>query len=302
MKIIVSGSSGLIGSALVPRLEQGGHDVTRLVRRSAATGEIRWSPENGVMTADLLDGFDAAVHLGGDNIAEGRWNASKKQRIRDSRVNSTRLLAETLASLESKPSAFVCASAIGYYGDRGDESLTEASGPGNGFLSEVCQAWEASTQPARDAGIRVVNMRIGVVLSRNGAALAKMLTPFRLGAGGVMGSGSQFWSCVSRTELVEMLTFAVENEQLTGPVNAISAAVTNREFTKTLGRLIHRPTLFPMPAFAVKLAFGEMGEELMLASTRVRPEKLRSIAYAFKDADIESTLRSALNEPKVETK
>jgi uncharacterized protein (TIGR01777 family) len=296
MKVIVSGSSGLIGSALLPHLQQRGHEAIRLVRRETAYGEIRWYPDKGLLQGNFLGEPDAMVHLGGENIAEGRWTAAKKKRIRDSRVKTTELIAKTIAELDKKPKVFVTASAIGYYGNRGDEQLTESSAPGSGFLSEVCQEWEAATIPAQEAGIRVVNMRIGVVLSRHAGALSKMLPIFRIGFGGVVGNGRQYWSCVSLGELVEMLACAVEDEQLTGPVNAVSVAVTNREFTTTLGRIIKRPTLIPLPAFAARLILGEMGNELMLSSTHVVSEKLRASGYSFKNDDIESALTSALSE------
>lgn len=294
MKLIVSGASGLVGQELLPHLKQAGHQITSLVRRPPQSGEVRWYPDQNLLQPSILESPDGFIHLGGDNIADGRWTAAKKRRIRDSRVQSTRLLAETMTKLEPRPQVFVCASAIGYYGDQGGELLSENSSSGNDFLADVCREWEAATQPARDAGIRVVNLRIGVVLSRHGGALQKMLTPFKMGLGGIVGSGQQYWSCLSRSELVHIIGFVLDHNPLSGPVNAVSVAVTNREFTKALGRVLGRPTLLPMPAFAAKLVFGELGEALMLSSTRVVPEKLQQAGYEFRDQGIEAAISSAL--------
>ncbi|MEM7311773.1 MAG: TIGR01777 family oxidoreductase [Planctomycetota bacterium] len=296
MKVVIAGSTGLVGTALVAKLQEAGHDVIRLVRRPAkGPGEIQWDPANSKLDAGALDGVDGVVHLGGDNIAEGRWTDAKKKRIRESRVMSTTLLAETLASMENKPKFFVCASAIGYYGRRGDEVLTESSAPGTGFLPEVCQAWEASTKAASDAGVRVVNVRIGVVLARNGGALAKMLTPFKLGLGGVVGSGRQYWSAVPLTELVNIIKFCCDNEGISGPVNAVTPnAENNKVFTKTLGRVLGRPTIFPLPGFVAKILLGEMADDLLLGSTRVEPAKLKESGYEFIYSDLESALRAEL--------
>ncbi len=295
MRLFVSGASGLVGQALLPQLRQAGHQITSLVRRPPQTGEIRWYPEQGLLQQSVLDAADGFIHLGGENIADGRWTSAKKARIRETRVQPTQLLAETIAKLEPRPQVFVCASAIGYYGDRGDEPLSETSSPGKDFLANVCRDWEAATQPARDAGIRVVNLRIGVVLSQHGGALQKMLRPFKLGLGGIIGNGQQYWSCLSRAELVNIIQFVVENDQLHGPVNAVSAAVTNREFTKALGKVLARPTLMPMPAFAARMVFGELADALMLGSARVIPEKLQQAGYAFHEQGIEAALRSALS-------
>ncbi len=298
MTILVSGSTGLVGSAIVTRLEEEGHRVVRLVRRKPESdrSEVGWNPESGAIDTSGLEGTDAVIHLAGDNIAEGRWNDEKKARIRDSRVNGTRLLAESLADLDAPPRTLIAASAIGYYGDRGDEVLTEESTPASDFLSETCQAWEAAVQPAVQKGVRTVNLRIGVVLSLDGGALAKMHFPFRMGLGGVMGSGDQYVSWVSIHDLPGIVLHLLSNEDLSGPVNAVAPnPVTNREFTKTLGRVLVRPTLFPMPAFAARLAFGEMADALLLSSTRVHPERLAASGYAFRHADIESALREILS-------
>ena len=297
MTILVSGSTGLVGSAIVTRLEEEGHRVVRLVRREPESdrSEVGWNPESGAIDTSGLEGTDAVIHLAGDNIAEGRWNDEKKARIRDSRVNGTRLLAESLADLDAPPRTLIAASAIGYYGDRGDEVLTEKSPPASDFLSETCQAWEAAVQPAVQKGVRTVNLRIGVVLSLDGGALAKMHFPFRMGVGGVMGSGDQYVSWVSIHDLPGIVLHILSHEDLSGPVNAVAPnPVTNREFTKTLGRVLVRPTLFPMPAFAARLAFGEMADALLLSSTRVQPERLAASGYAFRHPDIEPALREIL--------
>ncbi len=295
MKIAVSGSSGMVGAALVPALDQSGHHVVRLVRANPSDGEIRWNPSDGTVDSAALDGVEAVVHLAGENIAEKRWNETQKKRIRDSRVDGTRLIATTLAGMQQKPQVLVCASAIGFYGDRGSVQLDENSEAGTGFLAEVCQGWEAACQPARDAGIRVVNLRIGVILSTKGGALAKMLTPFKLGVGGRVGSGQQYWSWVSLDDVVGSILHVLNNVAISGPVNAVAPdVVTNAEFTQVLGRVLGRPTIMPLPAFAARLALGEMADELLLASTRVKPTRLQQSDYHFKHSDLESALRHLL--------
>lgn len=296
MNVLVTGSTGLVGSALIPFLTTGGHRVQRLVRGAASgNDEIVWDPNSGEVDAHKLEGLDAVVHLAGENIATGRWDSAKKARIRDSRVGGTRVLCESLSRLDRRPKVLVCASAIGYYGDRGDEVLTEGSLPGTSFLCEVCRDWEAACEPARQAGIRVVNLRIGVVLTPRGGALHKMLLPFKLCAGGVVGSGRQFWSWVAIDDVVGAIHHAITNESLSGSVNCVAPqSVMNHDFTKTLGRVLHRPTLFPMPAFVVKLAFGEMGEELLLASTRVVPQRLEESGYEFRFPSLDAALRHLL--------
>jgi uncharacterized protein (TIGR01777 family) len=248
-----------------------------------------------VIDSAKLEGLDAVVHLAGENIAEGSWTAEKKARIRDSRVKGTRLVSKALAGLNQKPRVLVCASAIGFYGDRGAEILTEQSPAGSGFLADVCQEWEAATEPAAQAGIRVVNMRIGIVLTPRGGALQKMLLPFKFGVGGVMGDGRQYWSWVSIDDVIGAIYHAITNDALSGPVNAVAPrAATNAEFTKTLGRVLSRPTLFPMPAFLARLALGEMADALLLASTRVEPARLLNSGYSFRHADLEGALRFLL--------
>lgn len=296
MNIVVSGCSGLVGTKLLDTLQDGGYAVTKLVRRAAGSGEVEWQPSEGRLDAKVFDGCDGVIHLGGDNIAVGRWNAAKKQRIRDSRIVTTGLLAETMAKATQPPKFFVCASAIGYYGSRGDEVMTESSSPGDDFLAGVCKEWEAAAQPARDAGIRVVNTRIGVVLAKHGGALHKMLTPFKMCVGGIVGNGRQYWSSVALSELVKIIAFCAENDSLSGPVNAVNPiACTNHEFTKTLGRVLGRPTVFPLPGFVAKIMLGEMADALLLSSTRVEPEKLAAAGYEFMFSDLESALRHELS-------
>ena len=235
------------------------------------------------------------MHLAGENIAVRRWTPAQKARIRDSRVQGTRLLAQSLARLQQPPTVMVCASAIGFYGDRGEELLTEGSAPGSGFLTDTCRAWEAAAQPASEKDIRVVNLRLGVVLSPGGGALAKMLLPFRLGVGGKIGSGRQYMSWIEIDDVVGVIHYALTTDELRGPVNAVAPnPVTNREFTKTLGRVLSRPTIFPMPAFAARLAFGEMADELLLASTRVKPARLQNSGYYFRHPRLEDALRHLL--------
>jgi hypothetical protein len=242
-----------------------------------------------------LEGFDGVVHLAGESIAAGRWTEKKKRRIRDSRVRGTRLLAESLAGLQNPPRVFVGASAMGYYGDRGEEVLREESAPGTLFLSAVCREWESAAQPLSARGVRVVHARFGLVLGSSGGALAKMLPPFRLGLGGVLGRGDQYMSWISLDDAVGALLHALSTESLSGPVNAASPApVTNREFTKTLGRVLGRPTIFPLPAWAARLIFGQMAEELLLASARLEPAKLLKTGFTFRHPDLETALRHVL--------
>ena len=293
----MSGSSGLVGSALIPVLTGGGHQVVRLVRSQPRdeVSEVRWDPEAGDIDAAGLKGVGAAVHLAGESIATGRWTAAKKARILESRVKGTRLLAEALAGLKQPPKVLVSASAVGYYGDRGEETLREESASGSAFLSEVCRQWEAATEPAAAAGIRVVNLRFGVMLSATDGALPRLLTPFRMGVGGRLGSGKQFMSWIAIDDVVGVILHVLTTEALRGPVNAVAPQpVTNREFTKTMGRVLGRPTVFPMPAFAARLAFGQMADELLLASQRVEPAKLLASGYLFRFPDLEAALRHLL--------
>jgi len=296
MKIVVSGSSGTIGSALVPLLTDKGHSVTRLVRSKPedTAAAIGWDPIAGAIDTAGLEAHDGVVHLAGESIA-GRWTAARKAKIRDSRVRGTRLLAEALAALRQPPKVLVCASALGYYGDRGDLLLKEDVGSGTGYLAEVCRQWEAAAQPASDKGIRVVHLRIGIVLSPRGGALKEMLTPFKMGVGGRLGSGKQVQSWIAVDDVAGAILHALTTESLRGPVNTASPnPVTNREFTKTLGRILGRPTIFPMPAFAARLALGEMAEELLLASQRLDAGKLLASGYQFRHPDLEAALRHLL--------
>lgn len=297
MKILVTGSSGFVGSALVPFLTQSGHDVRRLVRSKPGPGtaDVQWDPKAGTLEAAGLEGLDGVVHLAGESIATGRWTAEKKARIRDSRVLGTRLLAESISRLARPPKVLVCSSAIGYYGDRGQESLREESALGSGFLADVCRDWEATAAPAVQKGIRVVHLRIGVVLGPSGGALAKMLPPFKMGLGGVIGSGRQYMSWISLDDLMGVMHHALTTPSLSGAVNAVSPnPVTNAEFTNTLGKVLSRPTIFPMPAFAARLAFGEMADELLLASARVEPARLTASGYTFRYPLLEGALRHLL--------
>lgn len=295
MRVLISGASGLVGSALVPSLEAAGHRVRRLVRQRCEEPDAAfWDPAAGTLDAGALDGVDAVVHLAGESIAAGRWSAEVKRRILESRVEGTGLIAEELAALEAPP-ALVAASAIGYYGDRGDEPMDEESPSGEGFLAEVCRRWEAAAQPARDAGSRVVHLRIGMVLSRRGGALQRMLTPFKLGLGGTVGDGRQFMSWIHLDDLVAVIEHALADGELAGAVNAVAPQpVSNREFTRTLGRVLGRPTLVPVPAPLVRLAFGEMGSELLLASTRVVPARLEGAGFAFRFPELEAALAHEL--------
>jgi len=297
LRIVVTGATGLVGGALVPALRAAGHRVDRVSRRPPPPGttDIQWDPARGRLDRRAIEGADAVVHLAGESIAAGRWTAAVKERIRRSRVDGTRLLAETLGRLARRPRVLIAASAVGYYGDRGEEPLTEDSRPGTGFLSEVCRAWEAAADPARAAGIRVVHLRLGVVLAGQGGALPRMLLPFRLGAGGVVGSGRQYWSWIELADLVRVVDLALAVESLAGPVNAVAPApVTNREFTRTLGRVLGRPTLLPLPALAVRLLFGEMGQALLLDSARVLPRRLERAGFRFRHPDLDGALRAAL--------
>jgi uncharacterized protein (TIGR01777 family) len=297
MIIAITGSTGLVGTALIKALEADGHSVRRVVRRPSGGGaqEIRWDPAAGTIDAAGFHDVDAVVHLAGESVAARRWSAAVKKEIRDSRIRGTTLLCETLAGLAKKPSVLVSASAIGYYGDRGDKRLDESSPPGSGFLAGVCQEWEAATKPARDADIRVVNLRIGVVLDRKGGALKSMLTPFKLAVGGVIGSGRQYFSWITLDDLVRVIQFTLSTAALNGPVNATAPQpVTNREFTKTLGRVLGRPTIFPMPAFAARLAFGEMADEMFLAGARVEPAALSAAGFQFTNPQLEPALRHLL--------
>ena len=297
MRVAVSGSTGLVGSEVVTVLSAEGHEVVRLVRRAPAHGEktVRWDPEAGVNDAGGLEGCDAVVHLAGENVGAGRWTAARKAAIRDSRVKGTRLLCDALAGLARPPKTLVCASAVGYYGDRGEEVLTEESPPGAGFLPGICREWEAASVAAARKGIRVVALRIGMVLSPKGGALARMLPLFRAGLGGVLGSGKQYVSWVALDDLTGIVLHALSREELRGPVNAVTPRpVTNRELTEALGKVLSRPTLLPVPSFALRLAVGEMADPLLLASARVAPRRLEETGYRFRFPELRAALRHLL--------
>ncbi|WP_298860880.1 TIGR01777 family oxidoreductase [uncultured Gimesia sp.] len=299
MKLLISGSSGLVGSQLCRKLET--DPVNQLVRLVRTPSEekygtsIVWQPSDNHLPVENLTGIDAVIHLGGANIADKRWSPDVKTTIYNSRVQSTRLLARTLASMEHPPQVFLCASAIGFYGDRAEERVDEASKRGQGFLADVCDAWEQATEPAVKAGIRVVNMRFGMILDKKGGALSKMLTPFKMGLGGRIGSGSQYWSWITLADVINGIQFCLENDNLEGPINFVAPdEVTNQDFTKTLGKVLARPTFLPVPAWGIKTVFGEMGQELMLSSARVVPHQLQAAEFQFQHARLEDAFREIL--------
>ncbi len=296
LQVLVSGASGLIGTALEQRLQLEGHQVRRLVRRPArSSDEISWDPERDILPELELEGFDAVVHLAGENVAAGRWTNARMDAIRDSRIKGTGLLATRLAGLARPPRVLVAASAIGYYGDRGEELLDERSARGDGFLARVCAEWEACSDPARAAGIRVVQPRIGLVLAEHGGALAKMLTPFRLGVGGRLGSGEQWMSWISLDDVVSILETAVIDERLVGPVNAVAPQpVRNADFTRALGRALGRPAVAHVPAFALRALAGRLADELLLASIRVAPRALERCDFRFRHPTLDEALMSVL--------
>ena len=300
MKIAVTGATGLVGVPLVEALRARGDSVLTLVRREASRpDEVSWDPTRGLDNATALEGLDACIHLAGENIAARRWSAAQKERIRASRVVGTGHLAAALAGLEAPPRAFLCASAIGFYGATGTESVDEEAGAGTGFLPEVCKAWEAAAGPLATAGTRVAHLRFGVILSPKGGALAKMLTPFKLGLGGVVGNGLQGMSWITLDDAVGATVHVLDQPDLAGPVNLVApGAVSNADFTRALGRALGRPTIFPMPAFAARLAFGELADDLLLASLWVRPAVLERSGYAFKTPDLGAALASLLGARK----
>lgn len=297
MKILISGASGLVGTHLIPTLKAKGHEVHKLVRkRPKAADEIRWDAEKGfsIGEMDKLKNFDAVIHLAGDNVASENWSDEKKRKIKESRVVGTKVLVDALKDLKNPPKHFISASAIGFYGDRGDEVLTETSAKGEGFLTDVCADWETEIKRA-EAFARVAFLRIGVVLAKDGGALEKMVTPFKFGVGGTVGSGKQWMSWLALDDLIKIFHFVLENAELSGAFNAVApTAVTNAEFTKTLGKVLSRPTILPVPEFAVKLLFGEMGETLLLESARVYPKKLLDAKFKFDYENLEAAMRHVL--------
>jgi uncharacterized protein (TIGR01777 family) len=297
VNVAVSGASGLIGAALIASLEADGHRAIPLVRRAPRPGEdaLRWDPASGAIMPAGPSVGDAIVHLAGESLMGLRWTAEKKRRIRESRTIATRLLVQTLTRLAKPPAVLVCASGVGYYGSRGDEVLSEESRPGTGFLAELAREWEAATATAIAQGIRVVNLRLGVVLSAHGGALAKMLTPFRLGLGGVIGDGAQWMSWIALDDVIGTIRHTLTTDALRGPLNVVAPApVTNAEFTRSLGRALGRPTLVPLPAFAARLALGEMADEMLLASQRAVPARLQASGYRFRYSTLEDALRAVL--------
>ena len=306
-RFLVTGSSGLVGTALTAVLSSGGQRVCRLVRGSTRFPETPghttapWDPVRGQLDPESVSGHDVVVHLAGANIAAGRWTPERKRKIRDSRVDGTELLARALAAAPSRPRVFVCASAVGFYGNRGDMQLDEGTAAGSGFLADVCRAWEDAARPATDAGIRVVHLRIGIVLTTSGGALPRMLFPFRMGVGGPLGDGRQYWSWITLEDLLGVVLHAAVTEELTGPVNAVSpASVRNADFSAVLGRVLRRPAVLRAPAFALRLLLGEMGQELLLASARVRPMRLIESGFEYSHPDLEDALRHLLGRAQLE--
>lgn len=294
MKILISGASGLIGSEITSFLINHKHQVIFLQRKSASQKPY-WNIENEIIDIEDDLQIDVVINLAGESIAEGRWNQLKKEKIKNSRVKGTKLLSEYFSKVSYKPKVFISASAIGFYGDRGNEIITEASTKGTGFLSDVCYEWEEATNIVSEAGIRVANIRLGMVLSSNGGALQKMLLPFKIGLGGIIGNGKQYVSWVNISDVVGIINHIINNEELNGPINTVSPnPVTNYQFTKILGKQLNRPTVFPLPAFLAKLLLGEMAQELLLSSIKAIPGKLQQSGYSFKSPTLEEALESTV--------
>lgn len=296
MKILISGASGLLGTHLIPTLLAKGHQIYKLVRRAPrGIDEIEWSEETGFSDEEKLENFDAVIHLAGDNIASENWSDAKKRKIRDSRVNGTRVLVDALKRRINPPKHFISASAIGIYGNREDELINETSAAGKGFLPEICEEWENEAVKAENFGARVVFLRTGVVLAKDGGALAQMLTPFKFAVGGVVGSGKQYMSWIALDDVIKIIHFALDNADLRGAINLTAPnPVTNKEFTHTLGKVLNRPTVLPIPEFGIKLLFGEMGEALLLEGARVYPQRLLDAKFEFEFPDLENALRHIL--------
>ena len=296
MKVAVTGSSGLIGTSLVSFLSKKDIVVSKILRENPEDKKVSWKPESGDWDSAFAGGIAGIVHLAGENIASGKWTRKKKEKIRNSRIEGTRRLCEHILKLPTPPSVFVCASAIGYYGNRGMEFLNEISSRGTGFLPDVCLGWEEATESVSKAGIRVVNLRFGIALSKDGGALPKMMTPFKIGMGGKAGSGTQYMSWVDIDDVTGAIYHALVTDSLKGPVNVTAPnPVTNKEFTDTLGKVLNRPTVVPLPAFAARLAFGEMANDLLLASTKVAPKKLSDSGYEFQYPELENALKHVLS-------
>lgn len=305
MHVAITGARGMIGGALAASLRDDGHTVTGVTRSQPGRDEIQWSPDEGRIDVDGLRGADAVVHLAGENIGfaswhprdiiAARWTADTKRELRTSRIDGTTLIARTLAGMDDGPRTLVSASAVGYYGDRGDEVLTEASAPGDLFMSELCRDWERSADPAREAGLRVVHPRIGIVQTPRDGALQRSLPVFRMGLGGPFGSGRQWWSWVMLTDVIGVLRHALDNDDVAGPLNVTAPEpVTNGQWTKVLGRVLGRPAVLPVPRFGPRLVFGGMADELIYTSARVLPEVTLASGYTFRYTDLEAGLRSVL--------
>ena len=295
MKVLITGATGLVGKRLQKSFADKGYEMLLASRgEPQAQNYIQWDVQNGFAEPERLEGLDAAVHLAGESVFGLRWTAEKKKAIMDSRLNGTRSVVEALSRLKDRPEVFISASAVGFYGNRGDEELTESSAAGNTFLAEVAKAWESEARRAEDAGIRTVLLRLGIVLSKDGGALATMLTPFKFGVGGVVGSGKQWMSWIEVDDLVSIINFVLENENIRGAVNATTPnPVTNEEFTKTLGDVLYRPTFLPLPEFAVSMIMGEMGDELLLTSERVVPQRLLNAGFKFEYPELKHAVEHA---------
>ena len=297
MKILISGSSGLIGSAAATALKSDGHDVVHLVRpgKTPNPGDVQWDPMRATVDVAGLEGIDVVIHLSGAGIADGRWTEERKQLLRSSRIDTTRVLVDSLSRLKQKPRVLIVASAIGYYGSRGDEILTESSANGTDFLALVCRDWEAEASRAAETGVRTIMLRTGIVLSGKGGALPKMLTPFKFGVGGRLGSGQQWMSWIAIEDVVGIIRHAIANEQVSGPVNVVAPnPVRNEEFTRLLAGMLHRPAIFPAPAFVLRLAMGEMADAVLLSSDRVKPGQMLAAGYKFRFEILEPALRAAV--------
>jgi uncharacterized protein (TIGR01777 family) len=295
MNILITGSSGLIGTDLKNRLKLDGHNILALQRNRLQNNTNFWLPSENIIQIDESKKIDAVINLAGESIAQGRWNSKKKDAILTSRVTTTKLISKTISEFTTKPEVFISASAIGYYGNTGDEFVDEESSQGSEFLSDVCSKWEEATKPASEAGIRTAQIRIGLVLSPLGGALPKMIIPFKMGLGGIIGNGKQYISWISINELINIICYIINQKNISGPVNLVSQnPVSNYEFTKTLGKVLKRPTFLPLPSLMAKIMFGQMADELLLSSKRVLPAKLKQSGYTFNDQNLEMTLQSIL--------
>lgn len=297
MKVLVTGASGLIGTALQKSFKEKGYDLLLASRKQMDDDRyIQWNVDEGFSEPEKLEGVDAVVHLAGESVSGLRWSDEKKKAIRDSRVQGTRSVVEAISKLVGKPKVLVAASAIGFYGDRGDDEMSETSSAGDTFLAEVSKDWESEARRAEDSGIRTVLLRTGIVLSKDGGVLGTILLPFKLGVGGVVGSGKQWMSWISIDDHIEIINYAIENENVRGAINSVAPnPVTNEQFTKTLGEVLYRPTILPLPSFAVNMVFGEMGDALLLASTRVLPKRLQEAGFVFKYPELKAALEHAVS-------